>query len=383
MQQQYGGPPGAPEYHQQQQLAPQREPMRPRSKSAFSITSNQSKTSRRSADKEPLRESHDEKRKLAFSNTAKSNPNAAMNEMQPIAQQLEKATIASLRSSQYFDMHGSPITDPDFSNPTRRRTERPLETIMSFEAAIDREYKRQRDAAREAARMSFAQNDNNGPDNSGYESKRSSYWGGGEYAGNGYYLGPSRSRGSYMEGPPSRNKFGARMNSEPIMQRYNGGGHPYSTPGYGQTRDTINTGGSNGSASDQWHNSTDPSSDNSSIERMKAEGHGEYGYPTPPQREPISEDGHYTYNNGGGYNPSYMAGAGPGASSGHPAHQYNNGPPAPPPKAVMGGPVQAPPVHNPAAPRQLIKLNPAANDPSRPPAGEKRKSWLKRRFSKN
>lgn len=48
--------------------------------------------------------------------------------------------------------------DPDYSNPTRRRTERPLETIMSFEAAIDREYKRQREAAREANRQSFAQN---------------------------------------------------------------------------------------------------------------------------------------------------------------------------------------------------------------------------------
>jgi hypothetical protein len=58
----------------------QRQSMRPRSKSVFSITSD---TSRRSADKEKLRESHDEKRKLAFSNTTKANPNAAMNELQP------------------------------------------------------------------------------------------------------------------------------------------------------------------------------------------------------------------------------------------------------------------------------------------------------------
>lgn len=171
------------------------------------------------------------------------------------------------------------------------------------------------------------------------------------------------------------------MNSDPIIQRYNNAGQPYSTPGYGQTRDTINTGGSNGSNSDQWHNSTDPSSDNSSIERMKAEGHGEYGYPTPPQHEPIAEDGHYTYNNGGGYNPSHMDGGAngaPGASSGYPPQQSNNGPPAPPPKAVMGGPVQPP-----AAPRQLIKFNPSANEAARPAAPEKRKSWLKRRFRKN
>jgi hypothetical protein len=216
--------------------------------------------------------------------------------------------------------------------------------------------------------------------------------GGGEYAGNGYYNQPSRNRGNDFASPPSRNKYGPRMYSEPTVGRSSQVGHPYSTPGYGQTRDTVNTGGSNGSASDQWHNSTDPSSDNSSIERIKAEGHGEYGYPTPPQREPIAEDGHYTYNNnGGGYNPSYM-GSGPNASSGasnghnynhsNGGQSYNNGPPAPPPKAVMGGPVQAPPAAA-GAPRQLIKLSAQANQPSRPEAPEKRKSWLKRRFSKN
>jgi hypothetical protein len=61
----------------------QRQAMRPRSKSAFSVTSDKSHSSRRSADKERFRESHDEKRKLAFSNTTKANPNAAMNELQP------------------------------------------------------------------------------------------------------------------------------------------------------------------------------------------------------------------------------------------------------------------------------------------------------------
>jgi hypothetical protein len=76
----------APEYHhgqQTQQYPPQREPMRPRSKSAFSVTSNHSKTSRRSVDKEALKETADEKHKLQFSNTTKANPNAAMTELQP------------------------------------------------------------------------------------------------------------------------------------------------------------------------------------------------------------------------------------------------------------------------------------------------------------
>lgn len=35
------------------------------------------------------------------------------------------------------------VADPDRSNPTRSRWERPLDTIRSFEAAIDGNYKRQ------------------------------------------------------------------------------------------------------------------------------------------------------------------------------------------------------------------------------------------------
>jgi hypothetical protein len=173
------------------------------------------------------------------------------------------------------------------------------------------------------------------------------------------------------------------MNSDSAVPRYpNNGHHPYSTPGYGQTRDTVNTGGSNGSASDQWHNSTDPSSDNSSIERVKAEGHNaEFGYPTS-QREPISEDGHYTYNNGGGYNPAYMSGAGRPNTPGAIMAQQLNGAPAPPPKSY-GGPVQAP--H--ATLRQVIKLDNSGSATGlggRPSLGDtKRKSWLKRTFSKN
>lgn len=52
---------------------------RPRSKSAFSITSDKSERSEGAKN----RESQDEKHKLAFSNTTKANPNAAMNELQP------------------------------------------------------------------------------------------------------------------------------------------------------------------------------------------------------------------------------------------------------------------------------------------------------------
>ena len=77
----------------------------------------------------------------------------------PDAQLLETTTIESLRSVQHKDINGNPIStyttvtlpysrltietaDPDLSNPTRPRLERPLDTIRSFEKAIDSGYKR-------------------------------------------------------------------------------------------------------------------------------------------------------------------------------------------------------------------------------------------------
>ena len=75
------------------------------------------------------------------------------------AQLLEQSTIESLRAYQHKDANGNPISklpivvygrwyadqtvaDPDLSNPTRPRFERPLDTIRSFEKSIDQGYKR-------------------------------------------------------------------------------------------------------------------------------------------------------------------------------------------------------------------------------------------------
>lgn len=153
------------------------------------------------------------------------------------------------------------------------------------------------------------------------------------------------------------------------------------------TRDTINTGVSNGSNSDQWNNSTDPSSDNSSIERVKTDGFENTPHGTAQSRQPISEEGHYTYGQLG-YNPNPMAGTStPGAYNGQ---QFN------------GGPV-VPPKAGPSAPRQIIRLGEGGNAPVYTPGGPsaysqapkaassrpskeeeepRRKSWLKRTFSK-
>lgn len=74
---------------------------------------------------------------------------------------LEKSNLGSLRAMQHKDQYGNiistfrrffsfriphtnkpyfPTAVPDLSNPTRYRFERPLETIRSFEAAIDGSY---------------------------------------------------------------------------------------------------------------------------------------------------------------------------------------------------------------------------------------------------
>jgi len=50
--------------------------------------------------------------------------------------------IGSLRTGSCQAYTKSVIAEPDRSNPTRHRWERPLDTIRSFEAAIDNNYKR-------------------------------------------------------------------------------------------------------------------------------------------------------------------------------------------------------------------------------------------------
>ena len=172
-----------------QQPQQQQQPARPRAKSGFSFRSDKSGGSgnRGHIKKESLAESHDEKRKAHLSVTGKANPNAAITEVQPgtgfdwisiftatnkatVAVALQQSTLASLRSSTYADQFGNPIrkwlmysgsstapsnsviVEPDRSNPTRPRWERPLDTIRSFEAAIDSEYRQRKSMMRSGRR---------------------------------------------------------------------------------------------------------------------------------------------------------------------------------------------------------------------------------------
>jgi hypothetical protein len=186
----------------------------------------------------------------------------------------------------------------------------------------------------------------------------------------GPYYNQRGGRESYYDNP--RNRVGPRQHSDPTLSRYNPSNTQgvYPTPTYGQSRDTVNTGGSTGSTSDQWNHSTDPSSENSSIDRIQGTA---YDQQQQAHREPIAEEGNYTYANGqaSGYHPGYLD---------------QHGPPPPPPKSGA------------AAPRSVIRLSESAGMPmggspmplgassgntGRPSAPPKRKSWLKRTFSKN
>lgn len=278
---------------------------------------------------------------------------------------------------EHKDLYGNPITDPDASNPTRPRLERPLDTIRSFEAAIDSTYNR-----RPVSRAPSA--------NAGAHLRHHSYNPGPTYAqrspidGRGQNGNRMSSRpSSYVENNHGR-RFGPghRIASDPVLYGRNSQG-VYPSQGYQQSYDTVASASVNGSGgTDPWGNSTDPSSENSSIDRVQqapkpdlSEQYGFSGFGGAPQYQgPILEEHGQDSPGYGqpGYGQSHTT-----AGGGFP-FQGNGVPPPPPP------PHQRSPKHN--APRTPIKLGgsaaPVQASPPPPASSEKRRSWLKRRFSK-
>ncbi|KDB21548.1 hypothetical protein H109_06528 [Trichophyton interdigitale MR816] len=229
-----------------------------------------------------------------------ADPTLAMSEAQPAAIALQESSLGQLRGIQHKDRFGNPITEPDLSNPTRYRFERPLDTIRSFEAAIDGTYG--------SRRMSYARPD----ESTNGHSRPTSFFGGdrsnGQYYQRGGYDSYSVSRGyqsrpeSYVDaygngygsaadmnqynysnqrparaGPP-RQAPPPRTNSDP---NYAYSSYPthnpstvnsyYTQPQYQGQQDNPNSNspsGSGGRSVDHWVNSTDPSSVNSSMDRL-------------------------------------------------------------------------------------------------------------------
>lgn len=170
-----------------------------------------------------------------------------------------------------------------------------------------------------------------------------------------------------------------RANSDPILYGTNSQ-TVYPTHGYHQSHDTVASASGNESHNtDPWGNSTDPSSENSSIDRIQhapkpdpAEAYGFNGFGGAPQFQgPIMEEHGVddpAYGEVADYgNPQRMV-------NGSPVHSGNAMPPTPPPHVSL----------KPNPPRLPIKLgnSPTSEGPSTSGRSEKRKSWLKRRFSR-
>ncbi|QIW95882.1 hypothetical protein AMS68_001400 [Peltaster fructicola] len=275
-----------------------------------------------------------ERRDSIWKADSKANPNAALREAQPgEINLLEKTTIEPLRSFQHRDTRGNVITDPDLSNPTRPRMERPLDTIRSFEKAIDSGYKRRTMMRGESYNEQNASRRNSyiGPHDNG----RQSQMGG----GGGYYNSPRRGEDFQQHGHgQQRMRYGQRMQSDSAIMRGNSGMYPQH--GYHPSHDTVGTNGSDSTG--PWGNSTGPSSENSSVDRVQGAAHMK-GYGQDGGHDAIDENGAYQQN---GYGRPEQR---------RPIALGNSGPPPPPQKGL------------PTVPR---------------PEPEKRKSWLQRRFSK-
>ncbi|KAF8245962.1 hypothetical protein K440DRAFT_381131 [Wilcoxina mikolae CBS 423.85] len=73
--------------------------------------------------------------------TSTADPSRAITELQPFQVNQEKPR-QGLSQFSHKDVWGREIKEPDLTNPTRNRWERPLDTIRSFQESIDRGYRR-------------------------------------------------------------------------------------------------------------------------------------------------------------------------------------------------------------------------------------------------
>ena len=145
----------------------------------------------------------------------------------------------------------------------------------------------------------------------------------------------------------------------------------YPCTGNQQSYETVNTASGSGSSGDPTGYSTDPSSENSSVDRITplpakepTELYGFTGFGANPQYAPP----------GSGLQEQYVANSTNGAQRQGNGYQ-SQGPPAVPRKeSAYRGPIKLGATSGNAGPQ---------NESQRPPAGEKRKSWFGKRFSKS
>ncbi|KAG4028476.1 hypothetical protein MFRU_021g00660 [Monilinia fructicola] len=358
---------------------------RTKTSSGFSLHSHKSSGSGHKLD---LTESHQEKEAKRLH--SKADPSLAMTEAEPSAVANEVATsLAPIRAIQHRDSQGNPIADPDRSNPTRNRWERPLDTIRAFEAAIDGNYSSRKSMMRAESEVG-----------STYNNRRSSYYAATQmtnderprYSQNSYYGGgggqPYKQNSQYNDGRPNgmtrpdsyytTDNQGAGNGYTPNRSRYprtasephfNSG--VYTAPG-GQQRsyETVTT--ASGSSAEAAGYSTDPSSLNSSVD-------GIHALPQPP-KEPMETYGF----NGFGNNPQYLPpGSGINEQNGNrrlPIGNQNQGPPPQSKDSTPRTPMNLGITSGNSVPQKSV-VEITKSDAK--PQPEKRKSWFGRRLSKN
>jgi len=334
-----------------------------------------SEKSHKSAGSKDLQETHAEKESRRLH--TKADPTLAMSEAEPsaVAAMKSEPLSAPLRSMQHKDSYGNVIAEPDKSNPTRPRWERPLDTIRSFEAAIDGGYARRS--------MYRAENESAAP-----MSRRNSYHPGQQqpkFPHESYYGGrpqslrpessyhgttnPGTARNSYYEsqgyhpgynsgyGPfPGRQRT-SRMHSEPHFSHH-GRENVYPLPHKDRSYETVTSAAGSGNSEAAGYQTDPTSSDNSSIDR-----------PSPDKRPEQVNDYGIGFNQQQPYQTPSFSVALPSAKGNHPL-----------PSIPAGSVPQA----DPNIPQK--KLSVLRRQPSQQPSvdtSEKRKSWFSRRFSKN
>ncbi|KAK5077515.1 hypothetical protein LTR70_009593 [Exophiala xenobiotica] len=359
--------------------SPQARPERPRAVTANSHVSTYShKSSRSWGDKLELTESARDKRRLE----AKSDPTNPLHEAQPGQVALEHSNLEDIRVGQYKDWEGNVITDPDRSNPTRPRMERPLDTIRAFNAAAEGTSSRRSSYQRPPSFSGWengpAQRGSNyGPPNgmysqSGRPGPRSVSGGSGYYRHSSYgYMRPDsfpEEGGPVQQGPPRPPHM--RHPSQPYMQPDDS---PTSAHSHQPSYETMTSG------SDEMSKSTNPSSQNSSYDQLHQMGppkpQGEY-LPSPyrqnggPMRNPYPPSA-MPNGYGNGYNNGY------GRRPSGPMDDYGMEPtPVSPQRQVNGS-------TNRVAPMKMSLQRTNSNAQTQRVEEEpKRQSWLKRKLSR-
>ncbi|EKV22041.1 hypothetical protein PDIP_00400 [Penicillium digitatum Pd1] len=345
----------------------------PKRSRGFSVKSDKSNKSGSTSHKRGLSESSEEKARRNLQ--TKADPLVAMNELQPMAVALEKSNLGSLREIEFKDQYGNVITDPDLSNPSRPRLERPLDTIRSFEAAINGSYTNNHDAASQmgdfSRRTSYHGGQNSGPANRNYD--QSNYYGQSQSRPdsivNAYQnapLSPENTNPYYAHGGYNKNGYGQNSRRRPphhprgsasaLMTPSEGYPNMAYSPqhGYQRSRDNVAAMSNPGSGhSYPYGQSTDPSSMNSSNDQLQQQA-------LQQQRLEGRAQAERGYNNFSSPKPPQPVG-----------------------DSNWGGPVggtPTPPAARPAQPTPPKTVNqPSASEEK----ADKKKSWFKRRFSKD